>query len=83
MTTRAFESLPENKPISVADALERPITAALGRSRIVKISMATEKEKMGRRMELGRRAKKTGFAIEIRYDSDFMTVRWLADPART
>jgi hypothetical protein len=75
----AFEALPENKPVPKTDAFWQPIIAALGEGKVVKIPFATEKEKRGRRLAAGRRSKKAGFGIEIRYGDEFFAVRRVAE----
>lgn len=75
MTTKAFEALPENKLAPKVDAFWDPVITALGEGKIVKLPFADEREKKGRRLSAGRRAKKAGFPIEIRYGDDFLAVR--------
>jgi hypothetical protein len=75
LTDDAFEALPENTSAPKTDEFWDPILRALGERKIVKISFATDKEKRGRRIAAGRRSKKAGFVIEIRYGDDFLAVR--------
>lgn len=75
LTDEVFEALPENKPAPKTDEFWDPIIAALGERKIVKIPFTTDKEMRGRRLAAGRRSKKAGFPIEIRYGDDFMAIR--------
>jgi hypothetical protein len=80
LTDDEFEALPENKPAPKTDEFWDPIIEALGERKIVKIPFTTEKEKRGRRLAAGRRSKKAGFPIEIRYGEDFFAVRQMREP---
>jgi len=75
LTDAEFDALPENKPAPKVDTFWEPLIAALGEGKIVKIPFTTDKEKRGQRIALGRRTKKAGFSIEIRYGDDFIAVR--------
>jgi hypothetical protein len=70
-----FEALPENRPAPKPDDFWVPILEALSDRKIVKLPFADEKEKRGRRVSIGRRAKKAGFPVELRYGDDFIAVR--------
>lgn len=75
LSEEAFMALPENKPAQKTDAFWDPIIAALGDGKIVKIQFQDEKEKRGRRLALGRRSKRAGFTVEIRYGDGFLAAR--------
>ncbi len=75
LSNDVFEALPENKPAPKTDEFWDPIIDVLGERKIVKIPFADEKEKRGRRLSTGRRSKKVGFPVELRYGDDFIAVR--------
>jgi hypothetical protein len=75
LTDEAFSALPENKPAPKTDEFWDPVIAALGEGKIVKLQFSDEKEKRGRRLALGRRSKRAGFSVEIRYGDGFLAAR--------
>jgi hypothetical protein len=77
LSEEAFSALPENKPAPKTDEFWDPVIAALGEGKIVKLQFSDEKEKRGRRLALGRRSKRAGFSVEIRYGDGFLAARRL------
>lgn len=77
LSDEAFSALPENKPAPKTDEFWDPVIGALGEGKIVKLQFSDEKEKRGRRLALGRRSKRAGFSVEIRYGDGFLAARRL------
>ena len=75
LSDEAFSALPENKPAPKTDEFWDPIITSLGEGKIVKLQFSDEKEKRGRRLALGRRSKRAGFTVEIRYGDGFLAAR--------
>lgn len=75
LSDEAFSALPENKPAPKTDEFWDPVIGALGEGKIVKLQFSDEKEKRGRRLALGRRSKRAGFSVEIRYGDGFLAAR--------
>jgi len=75
ISVKDFEALPTNQPVNKADEFWQPLMAAIADNKIVKVPFSDEKEKKGRRLAAGRRAKKAGFAIELRYGDGFLAIK--------
>lgn len=82
ISEQEFEALPPPaKPGALVDPEWEDLFGRLASGQAVRIPVASEKERRGRRLSLGRRAKGRGLSIEIRHGRDFLAVRRLSAAA--
>ncbi len=75
-----FETYPAAKPAKGRDDID-DILDAVAAGQTVRLTLDGDAGLRGRRMSLGRRAKKRGFSIEMRYQENRITLvfaNWVA-----
>jgi hypothetical protein len=77
----AFDRLPPRTPQKAGDPEWEELVTALEAGDDVRLPYENEKEMRGLRLSVGRRAKRRGFRVELRYGDGFLIARRSGDGA--